>query len=1198
MKRGISPRPIRGNGFALVASLMMMVLLVILGVGLLTLSAIELRKAGNEENQAIARANARLALLLALNQLQVELGPDQRVSAPAALVTDAKQPHWTGVWSSRHEDGASLWVRDPATGSLRDRRNEGAWEAKKQARAWLVSGNGDPSVVPVNSLELVGTASAGDQPEARVRVPMLDVAGGAAPGGRLAWWTGDLGQRANLAVADVHADRQPDPDSPANGGYYRLLASQQADAAVMAEPLDLAPPARAKLASAATLTLAKEAAWTRAHFHDFTVHSAGVLADPREGGLKRDLTAFFASNGRLAAAGPLAGLSDDESLLATAQGSRLALAGPRFGVLRDWVRKAPGFAGRNVASVVPPVDASGGRRSKEFGFCNELPVKLKGAAGASLQPVLVEASAFMQISVFIDRKERTTNGEVPIFQMRQHNYPRVVLWNPYNVELTMQPAIMMIQGNGRQEVWTKDALYDNTGRETGGTRDTQWLFFEGGRSTSFGGSITESAGYNDPYMGSYYYSVPQTSFAPGECLVFSPKKSAEYDGLSAYRPGAYDLSKNELSCEVAPHVSRSYYVSAADIGGGMKFRPFSFWFDVTPGWSRDGRMGIENQSDDTRVVMKALTGTGPVTFERFDALPQLAYVSGSLQYGAGREPRIAWNRKDPMTVELLDKARPVPTVEPNVRTRDGLRLRWFTEHTSNRLNAGALANSTRFFEEALLATWNPRAGYAVRSPWENLGGSLPTTGSAGGPWFFGAYTRDLYDGAVSWTGQVPRFSQGRNHGNPFGPPQEGQDRHVAFELPRAETGVLSLGQLQHAKLSEFVWHPSFAIGNSLADPRLGLTGLDRTVPASPSTAEDKLAGFHRNAIGWSNDTQRAKGRDEWADTGRAMLQGLPDSNQVVYDLSFEANHALWDRYFLSTGDAAAKAAFLTDPQARPLPNGRMRLAAGVAAPADPAVLADFHRTAYHLMVAGAFNVNSTRVEAWKAMLAATRALGPETTAFPRLVKAAADPLGAGDSVKSDEAWAGNRTLSDEEIGRLAEAIVAEVKLRGPFLSLADFVNRRLRNDPTGHCGALQAAIDRAGLNAVFETEYPLDNEQSLRDYKHPDNIADSTRLEQTLKPSTVAWGAPGFLTQGDLLQVLGPVVSARSDSFVIRAYGEATGPRGKVLARAWCEAVVQRTPEPVTADASGINPAKAGLDGDFGRRFAVSSFRWLRPEEI
>jgi len=43
--------------------------------------------------------------------------------------------------------------------------------------------------------------------------------------------------------------------------------------------------------------------------------------------------------------------------------------------------------------------------------------------------------------------------------------------------------------------------------------------------------------------------------------------------------------------------------------------------------------------------------------------------------------------------------------------------------------------------------------------------------------------------------------------------------------------------------------------------------------------------------------------------------------------------------------------------------------------------------------------------------------------------------------------------------------------------------------------------------------------------------------------------------------------------------------------------VVQRCPEPVTPDDSGLNPARIG-GKDFGRRFIVKSFRWLKPDEV
>jgi hypothetical protein len=66
---------------------------------------------------------------------------------------------------------------------------------------------------------------------------------------------------------------------------------------------------------------------------------------------------------------------------------------------------------------------------------------------------------------------------------------------------------------------------------------------------------------------------------------------------------------------------------------------------------------------------------------------------------------------------------------------------------------------------------------------------------------------------------------------------------------------------------------------------------------------------------------------------------------------------------------------------------------------------------------------------------------------------------------------------------------------------------------------------------------------------------------------------------------------------VVRTYGDSVVD-GKVMARAWCEAVVQRLPEPVNPDASGINPSDLGTDKDLGRRFAIRSFRWLTQEEI
>ncbi len=1100
-------------------------------------------------------------------------------------------------------------MRDDLAGGLRDMRPV---DRKEGLLHWLVSGDADPRrELSGKTVWLVGAGSSGDDESGHVEAPMLELRDDdGQTAGHFAWWTGDLGIRANMRLADAYGDQEIRPENPGNGGYYRVLASQQADIDVIHGTSDSFPSSseRAKLATPGTVAAAgADGEWEKDRWFDFTTDSLGVLADVDAGRLKRDLTAYFASDGNIPGKADLPGLSDDDLLVGgnpsdgmAARDGRHLLAGPRFGLLRDWARSAVAFSGKNVGAILPETYPPAGLGSAALALANENPVKLAGNLRSSLQPVLIEATNYIHLSSFL------VGGQTARYQLRHHLYPRVVLWNPYNVELTTGRSIVMIQGNGRQEMWTENEHYDGQGRVT--YRSTsQWLSFEGGRSTSINtssmGALLNDDGYTDPYIGSYYFSLPATSFAPGECLVFSPARAAEYDCLSLYRSGAYNLAANELSCEVTPDPSRGYYVSGTDVGGGIAYRPVRFWYAPTPAWSYAGRNGVENQGDDTRAILKALpTGTGTVTFETFDALPQICVLSASLQYGAGREPRIAWSTHERMPIELLDRQNPQATVIPNVRTREGLRLRWFREHPSNLLGSGRLSG-TPHFEEAVFANWNPRAAFIVRSPWDNIGGSMPVTGSGGGPWFFGAYTRDLFDQAVSWEDQTPVPRGGKFHGNPFGPPQESPGPVVLFDVPRSETGVISLGQLQHAKLTDFVWHPSFAIGNSLADPRLGEggnAGLDRTAAVSGSTAEARLGGFHENAIGWSNDSQRSAGRGEWAATARAILGQTPASDNLVYDLSYEVNRTLWDAYHLSSGTEEDKRSFLEDPAAHPLPNGRLRLSPlsrGVSA----AALADFHESALHLMTDGAFNVNSTRVEAWKALLASTRGSGysqTKGTPFPRVLAPPGGAWVSGDSAHDDDAWRGYRVLTDEEIGRLAEAIVEEVKRRGPFLSLADFVNRRLANDETGRAGTLQAAIDKSGINQAFDAAHPLDNSASLPDYAHPDNIRDATRLEQTLKPSSKAWGIPGYLTQGDILQVLAPVLSARSDTFIIRAYGDSVDADGEVQARAWCEAVVQRVPQPLDPDESGLNPKNAGKPGDFGRRFLIVSFRWLAPSEI
>jgi len=151
-------------------------------------------------------------------------------------------------------------------------------------------------------------------------------------------------------------------------------------------------------------------------------------------------------------------------------------------------------------------------------------------------------------------------------------------------------------------------------------------------------------------------------------------------------------------------------------------------------------------------------------------------------------------------------------------------------------------------------------------------------------------------------------------------------------------------------------------------------------------------------------------------------------------------------------------------------------------------------------------------------------------------------------------------------------------------------------------------------------------------------------------------GAPGIVTQMDVLNSVGPNLTPRSDTFVVRAFGEALDNAGASIGKAWVEIVVQRTaeyfdqtpPKPGASATSGndFDPTKdevnrrkltyrtisqgkpkayddvpildqyepisaststgvaapanntANLNRLFGRRFKTTSLRWLNASEL
>ncbi len=155
-------------------------------------------------------------------------------------------------------------------------------------------------------------------------------------------------------------------------------------------------------------------------------------------------------------------------------------------------------------------------------------------------------------------------------------------------------------------------------------------------------------------------------------------------------------------------------------------------------------------------------------------------------------------------------------------------------------------------------------------------------------------------------------------------------------------------------------------------------------------------------------------------------------------------------------------------------------------------------------------------------------------------------------------------------------------------------------------GALHAAIAAAGINSAFTSAASVLPAPGATYNTYP--IALTAATGDTASPAAAA---PGWVTQADLLQVLGPVLSARSDTFVVRTYGEvldpllSSGDPKQVQSRAWAEAIVQRMPEYIDPTDSQLTngdatpPAVTGTTNqNFGRRLKIIHFRWLSPSDI
>lgn len=1190
-----SRRPVKvtpARGFALVIAITLMVLLTLIAVGFLSLSTVTLRTSTRSDALSVARANARLALAEAVAALQTHAGVDTRITANASIVDPNRNdaPPVLGVWRSwegtNHEANGAFAGRPISPGN--------DYKSAKENRfvAWLTSasptGAGarpSPNAPPdtragAGKVTLVGSGSnAGAANPATTQVHLQPTLVRAATGtnpstvnGAFAWWVGGENQKAR-----VPDPRQPvlpgTPDSPTDSvaGWAGLQKSHaSADPSVFRLDTLLGgggqvsatrPGSKLFTLNQVDLLQPTDAAnnrRSRAFFHDLSAVSVGLLTNAATGGWKKDfslLTEYWSAVPRSGL--PFFQLAPGRS---TAQSIPTTTSyRPANSLFYPWA----GYRG-NMSS--PPIYEHGAV-SSWANLQNWATLYKEMPSNPSI--TRLPASTSVSRSMSINASNPTNKFRflhqvrvIPVIARVQWVFshwtapggsggtrqpavlvtPVITMWNPYNVTIPMTRMDFFFPG-----------CLPNAFRYTfgnGTTANTRWNTF--GQASNpdvrpFGG------------MPRLRIDAPGGDLRPGETRVFSPNASASATPVE--NPG-------ELVLEVGSRVTGGYFYRLTNDSGAA--------IDAATAQTIRTEVRFNSSYNDA-----GAPGVGIYVDMNF---PDSSEESDKrhLVYRMIYDPALA-ERLYPQI--RLDPVTPSDVPQPFLTTIFGARTASNTHLASNGMTqTSPLVNYTAMggkdtVESTIMFDY-PGTAHPVNSPFDY---SFEPISGAGNPFMPNA------------TGNQGFIITGFQNA-------DGLSRCVLTEIPTRP--VQSLAELQNWDLryeNPIPPYGLFHIGNS--DPTPLIPADNVFVPGNASK-------------------------------GAEMLQ---------YDDSYCANHLLFDDWFVSSiapntdsigQPSGAQTAEKTYTDAlrngAPLPNRHYRPIGEDVAAAQAGNLSDLMRNinqnsqlpgswqtiASRLEVEGMFNVNSTSVTAWRALLGHARNLktpflgaggnvtlsGEEDFGVNRFsIAGDAEAQAGGFSGQFPEAaeFAGYRLLTEAALDRLAQEVVNQVRLRGPFLSLAEFVNRQLSSGNLALAGTLQAALNALAGQASLS---PFEQLRALSKPVNPAVINDTATgyVFREAANGFNAYGLPGWTRQADILRPLAPILSVRDDTFIVRAYGDARDANGNVTARAVCEAVVRRTRDFVDpSDAADIVTAPTSpTNQTFGRRFQLISFRWLSDREV
>lgn len=1215
MKHYLKPRK---RAFALVISLSLMALVVLLVLVLSSLLRVEKAGASQARQMIQARQNAILGGSVALGNLQRHLGPDQRATANAELLNPATpNPLWTGVFRTVNFNASNAQLETLRT-----------WATEGERIFWLFSHRG------TGAINLAADVS--DNPE-YMRLARFDQSSGdtldayaqrilfhegANRNATFSWWVSDESQKARISIPrdePVHLtqlERQRADFSSAQLTDLRTLSP--AWLGIDALRPDNLP---GSLNSPRQLTLLNVTDTVRTSLADlsprFTFFSETVPVDVTQGRLKQDLTAYLG--------GLSATINDNTPIIRGHSGDNytgppLALRPdaadiPRFGTIRNW-------AGLSAGTPLP--QASNPADGRQHFAPMVMRVGLWYRPGLDYGPELTPA-------VGVNPATYAPAGLTWRF------LPAIVVWNPYDHTIAASDYLIQLTGDMKfmlRDLWTqRDAganqmrLSENQVRSNGGAPGQVYIARNAVNpsvpvlSWSLYNALVED-GEDDHFVDAgsrirwLNFVARDLELQPGEARVLMPQHERDYrnEPASFYFNPANRSGGNTLLPDV--YQDNGYIMQtglnvyrSGDLSQGPPAAPLYAFF-----WPKRSTGGNPNANVEFRFRLWALDAPGgpqivqdAVTFN--SAAFRAGRVSGHMDVLASRIPnpdlpethaQFAWQRGYRITPSGPLRAYDIRGTYEFADYNSGTHFRSFSTHF---IGLGG-SPDPRWLSS--LNLFGPSMGSSLRDVGvsQNMGANMVYTGGIPG------WRVDTN----AWPSIQNRYG---NEGSPtimhvhqatlFTAPASHD--HIVNHLWPTEATLTSLGQLQNVSLSSHLWQPQRPVGNSLPPPFQG-----------------------RAAVFEALEGQTAGGR---AATSRS--RAAIDANNARLDITHALNSSLWDRFYLSTLPYNDPGFSMTEDAALAFARNQIVPSLDGSIP-TLAVLESgtrgFQESAANIRVRGGFNVNSTSVEAWKLLLASSFNREVPTVdgdqsntsgrfTFPRTVAPYSRENTAGGGRFLPEDFNAIKSLSEAEVQRLAEEIVEEIRVRGPFLSLADFVNRRLvTGDPRGRIGAVQEAIDRVSREVPPVGEERINREFLLS--KLPANTTkpvaagsfgnnttgifsgpEAAELVEnyfaglpTNASSSSYRGGSRYLMQADVLGVIGPLLTVRGDTFTIRAYGEESSSTGQSVTRTLLEVTVQRVASPLSQADSVISPnPTSNTEPLRGRAFRVVAARWLDPTQ-